>query len=179
MSIKSLSLALIAIVAITVSSRAQAQHPAMPAGMTHEKHLAQMQKDAEMKTRGAAAMGFDQNTTTHHFRLTATGGAIEVSANAADDTAGRDAIRAHLQEIAAEFAKGNFEKPFMTHAEVPPGVDVMKQSAGRIRYAFVKTAGGGVVRIETDDAAARAAVHAFLRYQITEHATGDPLTVQR
>jgi len=179
MLIKSLQIAIVTLVVVTAGSRASAQHPAMPAGITHEEHLAQMKKDAEMKQRGAQAMGFDQDTTTHHFRLTETGGGIEVSTTAVGDTAGRDQIRAHLKEIAAEFAKGNFEKPFMTHAEVPPGVETMKRLAARIRYAFKPTARGGVVRIATDEAAARAAVHEFLRYQITAHATGDPLGVQK
>ena len=31
---------------------ALAQHPAMPAGMTHEAHLAQMKREAEVKRRG-------------------------------------------------------------------------------------------------------------------------------
>ena len=178
MNIKSVRLALVTIAIVTAGSRASAQHPAMPPGMTHEEHLAQMKKDPEMKQRGAEAMGFDQDTTTHHFRLTETGGVIEVSTNAAGDTAGRDQIRAHLTEIAAEFATGNFKKPFMTHAEVPPGVETMKRLAGRIRYSFEATPRGGLVRIATDDAAARRAVHEFLRYQITEHATGDPLVVR-
>ena len=42
----------------------------MPPGMTHEQHLKQMQKDAELEHRGADAMGFDQTVTTHHFLLT-------------------------------------------------------------------------------------------------------------
>jgi hypothetical protein len=66
----------------------------------------------------------------------------------------------------------------MTHAEVPPGVETMKRLARRIRYAFEATPRGGLVRIATDDAAARRAVHEFLRYQIAEHATGDPLAVR-
>lgn len=37
-----------------------AQHPTMPAGMSHEEHLRQMQKDEELKHRGGLAMGFDQ-----------------------------------------------------------------------------------------------------------------------
>ena len=36
-----------------------AQHSAMPPGMSHEEHLAQIQKEAELKKRGAAVMGFD------------------------------------------------------------------------------------------------------------------------
>ena len=178
MDIKRMQVALVTIAVVAAGSRARAQHPAMPVEMTHEEHLAQMKKDAEMKQRGAQAMGFDQETTAHHFRLTKAGGRIEVSTTAPADIAGRDQIRSHLKEIAGEFAKGNFEKPFMTHAEVPPGVEAMKQMVGKIRYSFTATARGGVVRIETDDAAARRAVHEFLRYQIAEHATGDPLTVR-
>jgi hypothetical protein len=177
MAITYVHTALLTLVIAAAGSHASAQHPAMPPGMTHEEHLAQMKRDAEMKQRGAQAMGFDQDTTTHHFRLTKTGGVIEVSANAACDTAGRDQIRAHLTEIAAEFAKGNFEKPLATHAEIPHGVETMKQLADRIRYSFNSTPRGGLVRILTDDAAARRAVHEFLQYQIAEHATGDPLVV--
>jgi len=33
------------------------------------------------------------------------------------------------------------------------------------------------VRIKTRDSDALAAVHAFLRFQITEHQTGDPMEV--
>jgi hypothetical protein len=178
MHIKPLPLAVLTI-ALTAGSRAWAQHPAMPPGMTHEEHLAQMQKDAEMKKRGAEAMRFDQDTTAHHFRLTDTGGAIEVGATDAHDTAGRDQIRIHLKEIAGEFAKGTFEKPFITHAEVPPGVETMRAMASAIQYSFKETARGGVVQITTRDGAARRAIHDFLRYQITEHATGDPLTVSK
>jgi hypothetical protein len=178
MPIKCLPVAFVALVLVTVGSRASAQqHPAMPPGMTHEEHLAQMNKDAEMKQRGAEAMGFDQSTTTHHFRLTKSGGTIEVGTNAAEDTAGRDQVRAHLRAIAGEFARGNFDKPLMIHAEVPPGTETMKRLSAKIRYTFEESPRGGRVRIDTRDAAALDAVHDFLRYQITEHATGDPLAV--
>jgi hypothetical protein len=97
--------------------------------MTHEEHLAQIEKDAALKKRGAAAMGFDQETTTHHFLLTADCGAIEVGVNAASDAVNRDVIRSHLKEIAGEFARGDFAKPFATHGEIPPGVKTMQQRA--------------------------------------------------
>ena len=123
-------------------------------------------------------MGFDQSATTHHFRLTARGGAIEVSVNDAKDEANRTAIRAHLKEIAAQFSSGDFGKPVMTHAETPPGADAMRQLRADITYTFEESAAGGRVA-STSDPKALAAVHAFLRYQINEHATGDALTVQR
>jgi len=149
----------------------------MPEGMTHEEHLAQMKKEAEMKARGAAAMGFDQDTTTHHFRLFADGGAIEVSVNQAGDTAGLSQVRGHLREITGEFARGDFAKPLATHAEMPPGADVMTARKATLTFAYEDLPLGGRVRIVTTDATTLAAVHDFLRYQIREHATGDPLVV--
>jgi hypothetical protein len=164
--------------AILVARNAAAQHPSMPPGMTHEEHLAQMQKEAEMKKRGAAAMGFDQHTTTHHFRLTVSGGFIQVEVNESGDAVNRELIRTHLKTIAEEFAAGNFGKPLATHDEVPPGVDTMQRMKSAISYQFESTEKGGLVRISTNSPDALRAVHDFLRYQITEHVTGDPLTVQ-
>jgi hypothetical protein len=151
---------------------ALAQHQSMPPGMTHEQHLKQLEKEAELKKRGALAMGFDQDKTTHRFPVSPSGGSIEVDAVDADDHASRDQIRTHLREIAKSFASGDFEKPFQTHAEVPPGVPEMQRLQERIRYEFVETARGGAVRITTTDAAALAAVHAFLAYQSREHKHG-------
>lgn len=151
----------------------------MPAGMTHEEHMAQMKKEAEMKQHGQMAMGFDQDKATHHFTLTASGGASAVSANDAADQTTREQIRSHLQEIARAFGQGDFEKPLMTHGEMPPGVATMQRLKAAITYTYDATGRGGVVRIATSNADARDAIHDFLRYQIKEHATGDPVTVQK
>jgi dienelactone hydrolase len=160
---------------LPVSAR---QHSSMPQGMTHEEHQAQMRKEAEMKRRGAAAMGFDQDAATHHFRLYPDGGAIEVDVKDARSQAERQNVRTHLKAITSEFARGAFDRPFQTHGEVPPGVEVMKARASRIVYRFEETAGGGRVRLTTADAEALEAIHAFLRYQIQEHAT-DPKPAAR
>lgn len=40
---------------LAFASAVSAQHSAMPAGMTHEQHMAQMKKDAEMKQHGSGA----------------------------------------------------------------------------------------------------------------------------
>ena len=165
--------------AVSVQSVARAQHPAMPPGMTHEQHMAQMQKDAELKKRGAAAMGFDQEKTTHHFRLRADGGAIEVTANDAADAATIGAVRRHLKQIAEEFAKGDFGKPLATHGEEPPGVATMRERRDAVAFRYEDDTSGGRVRMTTADARALAAIHEFLRYQIAEHKTGDPLVVER
>jgi hypothetical protein len=169
------SIVVFTLVLLSIAAPRAEQHPPMPAGMTHEEHLAQIQKDAALKKRGAAAMGFDQENTTHHFLLTSDGGVIEVGVNEASDALNRDAIRSHLKEVAGEFARGDFVKPFATHGEVPPGVKTMQQRLGAITFRYEDTPGGGRVLIQTADRKAKAAVQEFLRYQIREHATGDPL----
>jgi hypothetical protein len=154
---------------------AQAQHPAMPAGMSHEEHLAQMEKEAALKQRGASAMGFDQDKAAHHFRLDRTGGAIAVIANDLADEASQAQIRTHLRSIATEFAAGDFGKPLATHAELPPGTRAMAQQRRSLAFVYEELPGGGRVRITASNAKAIDAVHQFLRYQIREHKTGDAM----
>jgi hypothetical protein len=176
---KSLSVAAVAVCILAARSGAVAQqHPSMPPGMTHEEHLAQLQREADLKKRGAATMGFDQDRATHHFLLARDGGTIRVEAATISDGATRDAIRAHLREVAAAFADGDFRAPVATHGGMPPGAATMQAFRATLRYVFDERPGGGDVRIVTADAQALAGVHEFLRYQIREHQTGDPLEVK-
>ena len=145
------------------------QHSGMPAGLSHEEHLTQLAKEDALKRRGAQAMGFDQDKTAHHFVTSASGGSIEVEVKDAADSASLRQIRSHLKEIAGAFAKGDFAKPFETHAEVPPGVPAMERLKPVIRYKYEETPRGGVVRISTSDPEALKAVHEFLHYQGREH----------
>ncbi len=162
------------VLAISVASGAFAQHSAMPAGMTHEQHMAQMKKEADLKAHGNVAMGFDQDKTTHHFTMSADGGAIEVAANDAADTASIQQVRSHLQEIATAFGEGDFGKPLATHGELPSGVPAMQRLEAAISYRYADTPRGAIVRIVTTNPEALAAVHQFLTYQVSEHKTGDP-----
>ena len=163
--------AALAAVGLAVAGMNAFQHREMPAGTSHEEHLAQLKKAAELKRRGDAAMGFDQDKTTHRFLLEPDGGVIEVEASDPADRASRDAIRLHLAEIAKAFARGDFGKPFATHAEVPPGVPAMERLKSSIAYSFRATERGGRVTIVSSNAAAIQAIHEFLRYQIREHST--------
>ena len=149
------------------------QHPAMPSGMTHEQHMAQM------NMRGAKVMGFDQAKATHHFTLTRDGGVIAIAANDPKDRTTRDEIRAHLREISKEFAAGSFQKPEQIHLELPPGAATMQRLKGSITYRYQQSDGGGAVHITTSNADALHGIHEFLRFQIRAHKTGDPLTVQK
>ena len=130
--------------------------------------------------RGASVMGFDQHQTVHHFSLFADGGAIEVGVKDPSDARNLDAIRSHLPHIAQLFSDGNFAAPMLVHdsADVP-GTKALASHKANIRYRFVETPTGGRVDIVTTHPEALAAVHEFLKFQITDHKTGDPLVVRK
>jgi len=131
-----------------------------------------------MNHRGDEVMGFDHMKTTHHFRLLPDGGAVEVEANDANDTASRDQIRQHLGHIAGLFADGNFDAPMLIHGREPDGVPTMKRLKTEIRYQYEETMKGARVRISTGNSAALKAVHDFMRFQISDHKTGDSSEVE-
>lgn len=124
--------------------------------------------------RGDQAMGFSHEKTTHHFLLSADGGSIEIQANDPKDSASQDQIREHLSHIVKMFAAGDFDVPMFIHGVTPPGVPVMKKLHDQIDYTFEQMDRGGRVRITTKNSEALEAVHEFLRFQISDHQTGDP-----
>jgi len=133
---------------------------------------------AGVDTRGDHAMGFSHEKSAHHFRLLSDGGAIEVVANEPNDSATRDEIRAHLSHIARMFTHSNFQVPMFIHNNVPPGVPMMESRRAAIAYTFEPIPTGGRIRIATVDRDALEAIHQFLAFQIDDHRTGDPKTVE-
>jgi hypothetical protein len=152
--------------------------PLMRADETSKtQHDAHGAHDAALDERGARAMGFSQTATVHHFLLKPDGGVIQVEVKDASDAANRDLVRQHLSHVARAFAEGDFETPMLVHERVPPGADVMRRLKSEISYTYEETEAGARVRISTKNAEALAAVQDFLRFQIEDHRTGDPLTI--
>lgn len=143
----------------------------------HESQMSQKQMD-EMNKRGDKHMGFDHLKTTHHFLLAKDGGTIQVEANDAKDLESRDQIRGHLRHITMMFGEGNFEVPMLVHEKTPPGSKVMQELKGEISYEFKETERGAMIQISTANIQALQAIHEFLKFQIKEHMTGDPLEVK-
>ena len=155
--------------------------PMMAATTTQDTNqpAAHAQHHAGVNERGDHAMGFSHTKTAHHFRLIRDGGVIDVSANDEKDAASRDQIRMHLAHIAELFKQGDFSKPMFTHGNVPPGVPAMTSLKAEIEYAYAETERGGRVQITTRNPEALKAIHEFLRFQIKDHETGDPLEVDQ
>jgi hypothetical protein len=133
----------------------------------HDQHM------ADMKEHGAAAMGFDQDKTAHHFFLRKDGGVITVRAKNPKDALSISQIQHHLALQAGKFSRGDFGAPEQTHSRVPPGVPAMQEMKDEIRYQFRKSRQGGKLRISSSNPTAIEAIHRFLKFQIQEHQTGD------
>ncbi len=131
------------------------------------------QPSQDLTARGDHAMGFSHDTTAHHFRLYRDGGAIEVSANDPKDASTRDQIRMHLAHIRAKFSQGDFNVPMFIHDTTPPGSVAMARLRSQIRYQLRNTSSGAKIRIYATNPEALGAIHDFLRFQISEHKTGD------
>ena len=151
----------------------------------HAQHMAAQSANAEgSKADGSAehGMGVDHrhdtlgvaHETTHHsFRLFDDGAAIELHANVASDETTVQGIRDHIQMIAKQFQANNFSTPMFVHDKTPDGVDAIKQLHDRIQITYERLSDGARIRMTTTDADALAALHKFMRFQITEHRTGD------
>jgi hypothetical protein len=138
-------------------------------------HHAPPERRAAVDHRHDETTGVAHTASAHRFLLAEDGGEIRLEATSGDDTATRDRIREHLREIARAFAEGDFSMPRRIHAEMPPGAEAMAEHRSAIRYRFHETDRGGRVTIATGEPAALRAVHAFLRFQIADHGTGDPV----
>lgn len=123
---------------------------------------------AAMQARGAEAMGVDQYTSSHVFEPLPDGGRIVLQRDV-PDSAGVEAIRAHMRLIAERFAAGDFAIPGSVHAQAVPGTAVMAARRDRITYTADTLPRGGEVRMTTTDPEALAAVHEFLEFQRREH----------
>ena len=163
-----------AVAATLMSSVAWASGDGMEDCPMHAQHVASAARQ-EQRAREEAGMKFSQERTTHHFLLAADGGSIQVTANAPDDRTTIEQVRRHIQHIAQAFQAGDFTTPELVHGEMPPGVPTMRQLKSEISYVYRSRPDGGVVVIRSRRPEAVAAVQEFLRFQIREHRTGDPV----
>src|SRR5579871_6204760 len=114
----------IALLILTSTLTLQPQSAAAPP-QDHSKH-------EEMEHRGNQGMGFDQQKITHHFLLRKDGGAIQVTANSADDKTSREEIHIHLHHVSQAFESRDFNIPMFIHDQTPPVVDTMTKLKDQI-----------------------------------------------
>jgi hypothetical protein len=150
------------VMSLTSAQLLYAQHDRRPPAKSDSAFRA-------LQERGKAVMGVNQYTSAHVFESLPDGGRIELQRDIADSTDVR-IIRAHMQEVAKLFAAGDFSFTQAVHdTKQIPGIDVMRDAGGAIRYTYRELPRGGEVRLSTSDARAVKAIHDFFAFQRSDH----------
>ena len=163
-SLVAISLLAVSILLVPAATAAEEQAPTP----THQ----------EMMDRSSKLMGFDMAKVNQHFYLTKNGGVVEITAKDPGDTGTIAAIQKHLGSEAKAWEKGNFDLPTQEHGKAPDGVFWMKKLRNEITFQAVPGDDGAVLRILTVNPKAKESVYEFIRFQINEHNTGDPLKLE-
>lgn len=65
------------------------------------------------------------------------------------------------------------------HDQTPPGVPVLQRLKSEVVYAFENRDKGAAIQIHSKNPQALKAIYAFLRFQISDHQTGDTNGISR
>ncbi len=164
--------ALVAILALSACAQT-APPPADHAHMDHAAHMAQMaraQRQAQVARRGPDVMPFSLPATTHVFTRTAQGGVQQVIAKDPADAVQVDLVRRHLQEIRAQFLRGDFSGPAHIHGQDMPGLAQLQSAPpGRVAITYRDIPAGAELAYTTADPALVQALHAWFDAQLSDH----------
>jgi hypothetical protein len=123
-------------------------------------------------------MPFDDGKAVHHFYLLKNGGAVEVAAKDPSDKPTIDAIQKQLELQAKSYEKGNFDATATEKGKMPESVNTMKKLRKEITFEVMQMDAGAALRMFSVNTQARQAIQDYLKQQIEERHTGDPLEVQ-
>jgi hypothetical protein len=122
-----------------------------------------------VRERGAEVMPFALDHTVHQFEKDLRGGVQRVSAKPGheDEVA---AIRAHLREIAEQFARHDFSAPAQIHGEEMPGLaELRAASAEELRVTYRELPDGAEVRYVGTTQTVTNAIHHWFDAQVGDH----------
>ena len=131
---------------------------------------ADLQRQAEIASRGADVMPFSLEATTHVFTKTGEGGTQRVIAKNIADTQQVKLVRERLRDIQAEFLKGDFSGPSHIHGNEMPGLAALKAAKPReITIVYKEVGGGAELTYRARDAKLVAALHEWFDAQLSDH----------
>jgi len=127
-------------------------------------------RQEEVAARGAEVMPFDLDRTTHRFETRSWGGVQTVVADE-PDAEQIDLVRAHLQEEAERFSRGDFDDPMAIHGMEMPGLAKLRAAAaeGRVEIGYAEVPTGASLTYRTGERGLADALHAWFQAQVTDH----------
>ena len=132
--------------------------------------------DPALLQRASRVTGIDSDRVQRHFYVLKNGGAIEITAKDANDEATIKAIRTWLKKESDFFTKGNYESAAAIYGKAPESTIQLKKLRDEVNFAMVQEDNGAVLRMLTVNPQAKAAIHEYLKFQIDQLGTGDPIT---
>lgn len=126
-------------------------------------------RQADVAARGVQVMPFDLDRSLHVFAPLDDGGRQSVTVKYASDAAEIALIRAHLQEEADKFRRGDFSDPAAIHGDAMPGLAELRAGASRIDIRYSELPDGAELRYTTDDPALVQALHHWFEAQVSDH----------
>jgi hypothetical protein len=121
---------------------------------------ADVERQANVATRGADVMPFSLKATTHIFTKTSNGGAQRVIAKDASDAPQIQMVRDHLRRIQTQFQQRDFAGPSHVHGSQMPGLAALKAAKpGAIAIVYRDVSGGAELSYRTADAGLVSALH--------------------
>ena len=135
--------------------------------------------ETDLNSRFSKALGIDADKISQHYYLVKNGGVIEFTSKDPADSATISAVQKYLEAQKDLFEKGKNETGSEIHGKVPDGVLTLKKLRNDITFFAVKTDGGAALRMFSVNTQARQAIQDFLKFEITEHKTGDPLVAEQ
>jgi hypothetical protein len=131
---------------------------------------ADLQRQAEVSERGKTVMPFNLSATTHVFTKSSDGGIQRVIAKVAGDDTQTRLVRQHLQEIRAQFLKGDFTGPSHIHGQDMPGLPALRQAQpGQVAIDYQVVTGGAELIYRTADPQLVNALHQWFDAQVSDH----------
>jgi hypothetical protein len=132
--------------------------------------VGQALRQEEVATRGAEVMPFKLSATTHVFTKTPTGGLQQVVAKDPADTEQIGLIRAHLEDIATRFRRGDYSGPTQTHGVQMPGLAKLKVAKpGDIHILYANLDNGGQIEYFSTSPEFISAIHQWFDAQLSDH----------
>lgn len=131
--------------------------------------LAQTREEV-VRARAPLVMPFALSATTHVFAKSSDGGVQKVVAKDPANKKQVHLVQAHLAEIAAAFAAGDYSGPATLHGPEMPGLAVLRTAPrGAIAITYSPLPHGGQIVYATRDLQLMNALHAWFDAQLHDH----------
>lgn len=132
-------------------------------------HASAETKQERVHRMSHQVMPFEMDKTVHVFRMTESGGVLEVLARDPEDTDQVALVRRHLRHEAMRFRHGDYADPEQLHGDDMPGLPELRANHERVEVSYDELPAGARITFMTGDLTTMTAIHRWFGAQLSEH----------